>query len=507
MEKEKAGSYETEQIDLFQIMWDCFARFRQIWFLLFLLIALCAAGNIVKEHFQYQESYEASASFVVTAGGKEYTDFTVYYNKVTMEQLSATFPHILTSGVLHNIVANDLGMKHIPGVITANVVAETNLFQIKVESADAQMSYDILQSVIKNYPKVAKYVLGDTELSLIDESGVPKRPVSMPDYVNAGIKGILIGVMISFLILLAQVLMRHTVKNQEDIKAFLNIKYLVGIPKIRAKKRSKKKQHKVLLEGQQVPPVFKEAIHTLQIRFTRVMKEKNYKTLVITSALPGEGKTTVSCNLAFAMAKKGYKVLLIDGDFRNPSVAQLLELSNEDKGIVDVLQGTVPADEVIQQYHDMNLWILSGTKAQNRVSKLYRSGSLKELVEKYEKEMDYIIIDTPPCAMMNDAALAADCADAVLLVIRQDYAHRQKIQEGVEVLDSSRAALIGCVINGEEVGSGSYGKYGYGKYGYGKYGYGKYGYGKYGYGSYGYGGYGYGADIDESDERDDSTEQ
>lgn len=500
MENERVGSYETEQIDLFQIMWDCLARFRQIWFILFLLIALCAAGNIAREYLQYEKKYEASASFVVTTGGKEYTDFDVYYNKVTMDQLNTTFPHILTSGILHEIVANDLGMKRVPGIITANVVAETNLFQIKVEALDPQQAYDILQSVIKNYPKVAKYVLGDTELTLIDESGVPNRPMFMPDYIDAGIKGLLVGVLIGILILLAQVLMRNTVKNQEDIKAFLNIKYLVGIPKIRAKKRSKKNKHKVLLDEQHVAPVFKEAIHTLQIRFTRIMKEKNFKTLVVTSALPGEGKTTVSCNLAYAMAQKGYKVLLMDGDFRNPSVAQMLELSAEEKGIVDVLQESAVAEEVITQYKDTNLWILPGAKPQNRVSRLYRSGNLKKLVEKYEKKMDYIIIDTPPCAMMNDAALAADCADAIMLVIRQDFARREKIQDGVEVLDSSNASLIGCVINGEDVGSGSYGKYGYGKYGYGKYGYGKYGYGKYGYGKYGYGGYGYGDDVDENAE-------
>ena len=76
----------------------------------------------------------------------------------------------------------------------------------------------------------------------------------------------------------------------------------------------------------------------------------------------------------------------------------------------------------------------------------------------------------------------ADCVDAIMLVIRQDYARREKIQDGVEMLSSSAATIIGCVINGEDIGSGSYGKYDYGKYGYGHYGYGKYGYGKYGYG-------------------------
>ena len=156
-------------------------------------------------------------------------------------------------------------------------------------------------------------------------------------------------------------------------------------------------------------------------------------------------------------------------------------MDTTDKGIVDVLNGEISAKDIIKQYNETNLYVLPGGKPQNKVSRLYRNGRLGGIVEYYSESMDYIIIDTPPCAMMNDASLAADCTDAMLLVIRQDYARREKIQDGVEMLSSSKASLIGCVINGEDLGSGSYGKYDYGKYGYGRYGYG-YGYGKYGYG-------------------------
>lgn len=220
----------------------------------------------------------------------------------------------------------------------------------------------------------------------------------------------------------------------------------------------------------------------MQIRFLRMMDEKNYKSMIVSSALAGEGKTTVSCNLAYSLAKKGYKVLLIDGDLRNPSVANLLKIEKKEKGMSDVLKGDISAKDIIQQYNDTNLWVLPGGKPQENVSRLYRNGRLKDIVKEYSETMDYIIVDTPPCGMMNDASLAADCVDAIMLVIRQDYARREKIQDGVEMLSSSAATIIGCVINGEDIGSGSYGKYDYGKYGYGHYGYGKYGYGKYGYG-------------------------
>lgn len=486
MEENRTENYEVNQIDIFKIAAGCLTRIRQSWFILLLIVCVCTGGSVVKEKRQYSESYLAAASFIVTTGGKEYTNISSYYNKVTMKQLSTSFPFVLTSDLLQGIVAEDLGASSVPGFISASVLEETNLFQINVTASNPQVAYDILQSVIKNYPKVAKYVFGDTELTLIDETGVPTEPTAYPDYKNAAMQGFLLGAIICIVIVLLQVLMRNTVKGQEDLKTFLNVKYLAGIPQEHKKKRSKENTSSVLLDSESITPLFKESLRTLQIRFIRLMTEKKYKSLVISSALAGEGKTTVSCNLAYSLAKKGYKVLLIDGDLRNPSIADNLELKDIKHGVVDVLKGDVKAKDILVQYKDTKLHVLPGGKPEDHVSKLYRNGNLRDLVNEYSKTMDYIIIDTPPCAMMSDASLAADCADAVLLVIRQDYARREKILDGVEMLSSSKAPLIGCVINGEDLGSGSYGKYDYGKYGYGRYGYG-YGYGRYGYGRYGYG--------------------
>lgn len=483
MGENKIENYEVNQIDIFKIAMGCLNRVRYTWFIFLLLICLCVAGSFVKEKIQYTKQYVASASFIVATGGKEYTNISSYYNKVTMTQLSTSFPYVLTSDLLKGIVAEDMGVSSVPGTISASVLEETNLFQINVTASDPQVAYDVLKSVIKNYPKVAKYVFGDTILTMIDESGVPTSPVSYPDYKGAVVQGIFVAVILYAVFLLLQVMLRNTVKDQSDLRSFVNIKYLSGIPQERIKKRSKKYVPTVLLSSDTISPVFKESLRTLQIRFVRMMEERNFKSVVISSALAGEGKTTVSCNLAYSLAQKGYKVLLIDGDLRNPSVAELFNWNDVEHGTVDVLSGRVSAKDAVKQYEDMNLYILPGGKAQNKVSRLYRNGHLKQLVEEYSETMDFVIVDTPPCAMMSDASLAADCVDAMMLVIRQDYARREKIADGVEMLSSSKAVLLGCIINGEDIGSGSYGKYSYGKYGYGRYGY---GYGRYGYGRYGH---------------------
>lgn len=514
MEETEKRIDQLEKIDLIELLMSGWKRFREIWWILILLVILCMGAMLWKEKKNYSPSYAATASFIVSAGQDDGSSLSSYYNKITVDQLNATFPYILTSGLLNEVVANDMGVSSVPGSISASVLEETNLFQIQVTSQDAGQAYDVLQSVIKNYPAVARYVVGDTTLKLIDESGVPKNPTTRPDWKRAAFKGILLGLMLDAAILFLLVILRKTIRNQDDLKKITNVPYLAGIPLEKHKKRSASQGMKnrngkltgkvrtkagkignaggLLLTSPSVSYPFREAVHALQIRTCRILQQKGIKTLMVTSTLAGEGKTMVSCNLACAMAEKGYKVLLLDLDFRNPSVGAAFGIQNADQAITDVLKGNIPAKKVLRQVGDTSLWILPGSnvaESSENVANLYQNGNLKKLIQQYQEDMDVILLDTPPGALLNDAFLAADNAQGILFVIRQDYVRRDKILEGMEILSESNADLIGCVINGEDTGIGSYG---YGKYGYGKYGYGRYGgYGKYGHGRYGYG---YGAE-------------
>lgn len=472
-------SIEENKIDLLAVIGDMIKRFRETWWLFLIIVLVGAGAGFLKEKTSYHEQYEATASFVVTAGANGNVVAGNYYNKITTEQMNATFPYILTSGALSRVVANDLGMSSVPGMISAEMLGDTNIFQIKVVAADGQTAYDILQSVINNYPQVARYVIGDTQLKLLDETGVPSQPMNQPSYKRSIALGIAGALLLCLLIMVVRTAARTTVKNQDDLKKFLNIKYLCGIPQLYFKRRSTRQNPRILVDNPVMPDIYLEAMDTLQVRLARIMKEKQMKTFMVTSALAGEGKTTTACNIALLLAQKGYKVLLLDGDLRNPSVANLFKLDKGKGGLCDVLDGEKKAEEVICRYEETSLYIIPGGTPVQRVKRLYTNNVLKELVQRYKEKMDFILIDTPPCAIMNDASLIADSVEGCVMVIRQDYARRDKILLGAEVIAQTGTLLIGCAINGEMTGIGSYG---YGKYGYGRYGYGRYGYGKYGYG-------------------------
>ena len=467
---------QEEKIDIMSGLSQGWKMFKKTWWLLLLFLVAGTGIMYVKTRFFYTPEYMASASFSVDSGEGSYASD--YTTSVTMDQLSATFPYILESGALKDVVCEDLGVDALNGTITATVVESTNLFQMSVVSGDAQMADDILESVIKNYPTVARYIIGDTTLNMLDNTGVPTEPFNARHMKTEMAKGMAAAAVIYLLVLILLTSARRTVISEEDMKRYTSIRCLSGIPKTWLKKRSGRKKQLLLID-RKVTPSFVESFNTLRVRLLRYLKKDQMQVVLITSSSENEGKTTVAANLALSFALKGYHTLLIDGDLRNPSVAVQFDLTSA-AGLGDVLQGSVSLKEAVVHYAQTPLDILASQQifSQHKISRLLNGEEMRQLMAVCRGEYDFIFIDTPPCNMMQDAAALAEISDSALLVIRQDYVARDRILNGMELLAETGIRLLGYVINQEETGIGSYG---YGKYGYGRYGYGKYGkYGQYG---------------------------
>lgn len=489
---------ELDKIDLISMISGLRKPFCRTWWILLLLLLLGGLAGAFRAYRGYHPQYEASATYAVSSGQQDNVIYS-YNNLISTEQLSATFPYIMTSGVLQRVVAEDMGLPVIPGKISARMIGQTNLFQISVTASDPQIAYDTLQSVMENYPKIARYVIGNTKLKLMLESGVPKNPVNSRNYKRSILLGIFVMGILYMGMLCLWSLFRRTIKSRDDIQKYMNINWLGGLPEVRQKRRSRKKELQILADDDHLPD-YQEAMETIEIRLQRKLEEEHKNTLLVTSAAAGEGKTTTACNLAITMALKGRRVLLLDCDLRNPSVYRCLGAENlhiphvksdkpgqnpgPENGMCDVLKGDRTPEEVMLQYKDTSLLVLPGREIQENVSPLYVNGKLREVIQQMKTQADYIIVDTPPCSFMHDATLVSECVEMGVIVIGCDYAHVGRIRNGVEILTQAELPLAGCILNREYTGIGSYG---YGKYGYGKYGYGRYGYGRYGYKGYGYG--------------------
>jgi len=207
--------------------------------------------------------------------------------------------------------------------------------------------------------------------------------------------------------------------------------------------------------------------------------------IAVTSTVSGEGKTFVAMNLAAIISMLGKKTLLIGLDLRKPRIHKILNLSNTE-GMSTYLSGNSKFDDVIQKTSVENLWFATSGPVPPNPAELIERQSMTDFLEKARKQFDYIIIDTPPAAVVTDALLLAARADVTLFVVRQRYSTKNTLHLIDEIYRNREIKNPGIIVN--DISMSGY--YGYGlRYGYTMgyaYGY-NYGYKYYGHTSYGRG--------------------
>ncbi len=205
--------------------------------------------------------------------------------------------------------------------------------------------------------------------------------------------------------------------------------------------------------------------------------EKKCRTVGITSAVRGEGKSTTAINLAYSLAETGKKVLLIDGDMRLPSIAKKLEMK-ETPGLSNILVGLSEFQITLYQAKVLDNWyILPAGDIPPNPSELLGSSQMENLLGTLSNNFDFIVIDLPPVNIVTDALAVSHLLDGVIVVVRQNYTDRKSMSSCLKQLKLSNSKILGITLTFSESGRKFYSKYRrYGKYSkYSKYSkYGKY---------------------------------
>ena len=206
-----------------------------------------------------------------------------------------------------------------------------------------------------------------------------------------------------------------------------------------------------------------EAYRSLRtsIKFSSV--DNPVKTIVVTSSVMAEGKSTVSGNLAYILSQDGARVLVIDCDLRKPSIHYNFFVSNSE-GLTDALIGSSDLKSVVKKVDDSLYVITSGTIPPNP-SEILGSKSMQELLEELSINFDYIIMDTPPVLPVTDDFLLAAKADATLMVVKDRKTKEKMVKQTYDQLMEVRANVIGTVLNecDKSIDNKYYGYYEYGK--------------------------------------------
>ena len=223
-----------------------------------------------------------------------------------------------------------------------------------------------------------------------------------------------------------------------------------------------------------------EAFRTIRTNLQYVDVDNPPKVIVITSALPLDGKSTTAINLAITFAQAGKKTVVVETDLRRPKASAYLGVESA-VGLTDVLAGQIPLAEALVQWNRGQLTLLPAGHVPPNPSELLGSQQMQEVLEALREQFDVVVIDTTPLLPVTDGAVVAKAGDGAILVVRFNRTTREQLAIAMESLRQVDARLLGTVLNFVPTRKRGYG-YRYGGY---------YGYGYYGY--YGYGGYGTGA--------------
>lgn len=199
---------------------------------------------------------------------------------------------------------------------------------------------------------------------------------------------------------------------------------------------------------------------------------RDLKVITLTSAQPGEGKSTTATNLAISFAKAGFRTLLIDADTRNSVMSGTFKSNERYQGLTSFLSGNAELSDVICDTSIDNLMILPAGQVPPNSTSLIQNDNFKSMIETVRGLYDYVIIDTPPLGLVIDAAILAHHSDASLLVVKAGADKRRTITKLKEQLEQSGSVFLGVILNKYDIHLDKYGSYGsYGGYGsYGNYG-------------------------------------
>lgn len=476
--------HDEETIDFRIFLSDFWKELKKHWWLCGSLLVLGAVIYCTVTKLSYVPMFQSVSVFTVSVDqGNAYEgndNYGYYYSDSTANQMAKTFPYILKSDMLTNLIMEDLNVEELNGSLSVSALEKSNLFTIRVTSDNPEDAKDILDSVIRNYPAVSKYVIGDTQINMIEPAQLPQRAYNRPIYWKEAGKGAIAGLMLSMFILIAYALNRHTIHRAEELKEKLNLAYLGDIPAVCFKQRKKKIDKTIFIRNNKVNRSFKESLQTLTIRIQKAMEVNNEKILMLTSTLPQEGKTTISLNLAFCLAGKGKRVVLLDTNLRRPALWNMAPEECRGKELSQLLEEGELSEEYLN-WEENGPLILGNRNSAEHGMELLGSASMKNILQQLSENFDYVLLDTASVKETADSIVLAESADAAIYVVKQDCAEIWDIMDGLSLLSGNGVRIAGCILSQVQ---NSFSSYGYG-YGYGKYGYRSYGYRKYGYGVYG----------------------
>lgn len=360
-------------------------------------------------------------------------------------------------------------------VISITTVEDTSAVNISATTQNAELSAAICNELCRQANNFTTKAIGVGEIKSIDTAKVYPDPVS-PNILKNTVIGAAVAFFIAAALIFVIYILDNTVKSAESLSREYE-KAVVGeineIPEPNNKKNASNINEYIILLDKDVPFQIVESYKSMRTNIMFTLSTMDKKIFTISSANPGEGKSTTAANIAITFSQNGQKVLLIDADMRKPVQHKIFSIKNN-IGLSSVLSKMKKVQECIQKTEVKNLSILPSGPIPPNPSELLASDQAETILSELSYKYDLIIIDTPPINMVSDALNLSQSVAGILTVVRYGCTAADDLKNAVGRIKLAKMELLGFILNyiktkHDGTYYSHYKKYGYGyEYGYGK---------------------------------------
>lgn len=423
-------------------IWEIIKK-RLIWIIVLPLLTSIAFSV----YYSYvPDEFTATTSLYVLIRYED-TSGTMRYDTATSNFFASDYKELFTHSTVIEKTEEQMGLKLNQIISSINVasVASTRLVQVTVKGPSAQLCADVANTASHIFKDYIQEFMKVDSVSITKEATIPTSPSGPPRTRNT-LLATLVALVAVMGVFIAIELLNTRISSEEGIEDLVSQPLLGRVPEFRKELIAYQRERaNVNNLYNYIPGFVQEGVRAIALNLGYSSIDKSIRSIVVTSTSPREGKSTMSVLLASALAESGKRVLLVDTDFRNPSVGMLFKMRNR-VDLMDYLAGHASFHEIVCATSIPDLYFIDSSHSTALLNRTVESESFNNFLEMLYERFDMIIFDTPPLGVFIDAAVISAKVDGAIVAIGNNKSELRDVCGALEMLQKTGANSLGVVM-------------------------------------------------------------